>query len=40
MKRLMSALRRLDDHWLGDLIGTVCLFGMLYAMMLVGWALS
>jgi len=23
-------IRRLDDHWIGDLIGVVCLFGLLW----------
>lgn len=27
---LIRAARRLDDHWIGDLIGAVCLFGMLW----------
>lgn len=27
---LVRAARRLDDHWIGDLIGALCLFGMLW----------
>lgn len=27
---LIRVVRRLDDHWIGDLIGAVCLFGMLW----------
>lgn len=29
-RSLIRAARRLDDHWIGDLIGAVCLFGMLW----------
>jgi len=27
---LIRAARRLDDHWIGDLIGAVCLFALLW----------
>ena len=27
---LIRAAQRLDDHWIGDLIGALCLFGMLW----------
>lgn len=27
---LVRAARRLDDHWIGDLIGAVCLFALLW----------
>ena len=30
MTRIIRALRALEDHWLGDLIGTVCLMGALW----------
>lgn len=40
MKRFVRALRALDDHWLGDLIGALCLFGILYGFLLFGWVLS
>lgn len=31
MRRMLRALARLDDHWIGDLIGALSLFGLLYA---------
>lgn len=34
-RRLIRAVRRLDDHWIGDLIGVVCLFGMLWIGLVV-----
>jgi hypothetical protein len=30
MRKLWAALRRLDDHPIGDAIGVICLFGILY----------
>ena len=33
VKRLMA---RLDDHWIGDLIGSVSLFALLYAGLMAG----
>lgn len=30
MRRMLRALARLDDHWLGDLMGVACLFGGLW----------
>lgn len=30
----------LDDHWIGDLIGVLCLFGIAYALQVFGWAVS
>lgn len=34
---LWHALRRLDDHWIGDLIGAVCVFLMLWiGLVIVG----
>lgn len=30
MKLLVRALRALNDHWLGDLIGALCLFAALW----------
>lgn len=38
MARLITALARLDDHWIGDLIGAVCLFGMLWGGLFLGFA--
>lgn len=28
----LTALHRLDDHWIGDLIGAISLFGWGYVM--------
>jgi len=36
MKRIFGALRALDDHWLGDLIGAVCLFGFIWIGLVAG----
>lgn len=38
MARLITVLARLDDHWIGDLIGAVCLFGMLWGGLFLGFA--
>jgi hypothetical protein len=38
MARILSALARLEDHWIGDLIGVVCLFGIGWSWMLLGYA--
>jgi len=27
---IRRTIRRIDDHWLGDLIGVACLFGLLW----------
>ncbi len=40
MARLIAALARLDDHWIGDLIGAVCLFGMLWGGLFLGFAVG
>lgn len=37
---LLRALRALDDHWIGDLIGALSLFASLWALLVIGWALS
>ncbi len=29
MRKIWAAMQRLDDHWIGDAIGTVGLFAML-----------
>ncbi len=29
MRKLLAACRRLDDHWVGDLIGVVFLFALI-----------
>lgn len=26
MRRMIRALARLDDHWIGDMLGSACLF--------------
>lgn len=40
MRRLIAAMSRLEDSWLGDLIGVLCLFAMLvlcqYAQLVFG----
>lgn len=40
MARMMRAVRRLNDHWIGDLIGAVCLFGMLWGGLFMGYAVG
>lgn len=40
MARLFRALARLDAHWIGDLIGSVCLFAMLYVGLLLGYGMD
>lgn len=37
---LKRVARWLDDSWVGDLIGAICLFGIFYLLLLFGWALS
>mgnify|MGYP000648570509 CR=1 FL=1 len=38
--RILTAVERFEDSWLGDLVGVVCLFGillaLLYAPLLIG----
>jgi len=36
MMRFIRALRALEDHWLGDLIGALCLFAGLWLGLLAG----
>lgn len=38
--RLRKAFRAIDGHWIGDLIGALCLFGTLWAALVIGWALA
>ena len=40
MRNLRAACRRLDDHWVGDLTGVLCLFGLGYAALLLGYVLE
>jgi len=39
-QRLMAASRWLDDHWIGDLIGVVCLFGGLWLGLMIAEVLQ
>ncbi len=34
MRRMLRGLARLDNHWIGDLIGAVSLFGLLWVGLL------
>jgi hypothetical protein len=36
MRKLRDALRRLDDSWIGDLLGAISLFGLLYLGLFAG----
>jgi hypothetical protein len=36
MARLFGALARLDDHWIGDAIGCVGLFAVLFGGLFLG----
>lgn len=38
MARLLRAAARLDDHWIGDLIGAASLFGILFGGLFLGYA--
>ncbi|MEZ5752845.1 MAG: hypothetical protein R3D60_13070 [Paracoccaceae bacterium] len=40
MKRIFGALRALDNHWLGDLLGVACLFGAFWLALVAGAVLS
>lgn len=40
MTRIVRALRALEAHWLGDLIGAFSLFGILWIGLLAGAALQ
>lgn len=39
-RMLRRANRRLEDSWLGDLIGALSLFVSLYMLLVIGWALQ
>lgn len=39
-RRLVRLSNRLDDSWVGDLIGVVCLFGMLWPLLLLAAVLE
>jgi len=36
MRKLIKIINKLDDHWLGDLIGVVSLFASGYILLLLG----
>lgn len=40
MARLKRALAQMEDHWLADLVGAVCLFAGLWIGLLVGSAMG
>lgn len=40
MGRVLRALRALDDHWLGDLIGAFCIFAGLWLALVAGAVLQ
>lgn len=40
MTRIIRALRALDAHWLGDLVGAFCLFGILWGALVAGAVLQ
>lgn len=37
MDRILRGMRALDDHWLGDLIGSVSLFASGYGLLFLGY---
>lgn len=37
---LKSVGRRLDDSWIGDLLGAVCVFATVYLLHVIAWAWS
>lgn len=38
--KLLRCLRAVEDHWIGDLIGAVSLFGSAWLLMLIGYGLG
>lgn len=40
MRTILAACRRLDEHWVGDLIAALCLFALGYAALLLGYVLE
>ncbi len=38
LTQILRHARRLDDHWIGDLLGAVGLFACGYGMLLIGYA--
>lgn len=39
-RRIIRAVRALDDHWIGDLIGVASLFGMLWVALVAAAVLQ
>ena len=39
-RRIRAASDWLDGHWVGDLLGAICLFGILFAVLLIGWGMQ
>lgn len=40
MRTIIRSLRKLDDHWIGDLIGGVCLFGSIILLVIAAGVLQ
>lgn len=40
MRKLIKVINKLDDHWIGDVIGVVSLFGAGYIFLLIGYGLG
>lgn len=40
MTKILTLMRRLDDSWQGDLIGTVCLFALGYILCFVAFSVG
>lgn len=36
MRKFFAACRRLDEHWVGDVIGVVCLFCSIPLVLFIG----
>ena len=36
MRKFLSACQRLHDHWVGDVIGVVLLFGLIPLVLFIG----
>lgn len=39
-RRIKAASDWLDNHWLGDLLGAVCVFGFGFAVLLISWGVQ
>lgn len=40
MHRVLKAARAIDDHWVGDLLGSVCLFAAAWGGLVIGYGLG